>query len=242
MARYRPVNVSIWDDEDKFLTYNDSEKILFIYLITNKSCTESGIYKISPRIISSILEWKKEKFYKTIFKLYPNVYYHKETSTVFIKNFYRYNGATKGRPDLIEKSIISDTEIVTPLWHCFIETYPKFRKSIGKVLENYIEYEYEYEYENNNENEDKSKSDTKKREEKITYADYVSMSEVQYNKLVDEHGEKNALAAIKVLDNYKGSSGKKYKSDYHAIGNWVIGYLKEKQMYEVQYADGTLPF
>ena len=30
------------------------------------------------------------------------------------------------------------------------------------------------------------------------------------------------------LDNYKGSSGKTYKSDYRAILSWVIEKIKEK--------------
>ena len=35
---------------------------------------------------------------------------------------------------------------------------------------------------------------------------------------------------IKTLHNYKMSSGKKYKSDYHAIFTWVIDkYNKEKK-------------
>jgi hypothetical protein len=31
---------------------------------------------------------------------------------------------------------------------------------------------------------------------------------------------------IKVLDNYKGASGKTYESDYRAILNWVIDRVK----------------
>lgn len=33
---------------------------------------------------------------------------------------------------------------------------------------------------------------------------------------------------VEVLDNYKGSTGKKYKSDYRAILSWVVDKYKEK--------------
>jgi len=153
MAKYRPVYTQIWEDEDEFLNYSDFEKVLFFYLITNPSCTESGIYKISPRIISFILRCDQEKFVKSLSKLSPNIMYDSDNKIVFVKNFFKYNGARHGRPDLILKSLMRDvTNFTTPLWHCFIKTYPKFEESFIKVLENLDNtfYKNEYEYDNDN--------------------------------------------------------------------------------------------
>lgn len=58
------------------------------------------------------------------------------------------------------------------------------------------------------------------------YAEFVKMKESEYNKLVEEHGEPLTLKMIQVLDNYKGANGKKYKSDYRAILNWVVDKVK----------------
>lgn len=66
---------------------------------------------------------------------------------------------------------------------------------------------------------------------KIKYSEFVSMFEEEYQKLIIEHGEKNTLMFIEVLNNYKGSSGKKYKSDYLTILNWVIDDTKKKGKY-----------
>ena len=33
---------------------------------------------------------------------------------------------------------------------------------------------------------------------------------------------------IQILDNYKGANGKKYKSDYRAILNWVVDKYNEE--------------
>lgn len=64
---------------------------------------------------------------------------------------------------------------------------------------------------------------------KRKYAEFVSMTESEYQKLLDEHGEENTKELISILNNYKGSKGKKYKSDYLAILNWVVDRLYEKQ-------------
>ena len=57
---------------------------------------------------------------------------------------------------------------------------------------------------------------------KIKYAEFVSMKEVEYDKLVSEHGEDFTKACITRLNNYKGANGKQYKEDYLAMLNWVI--------------------
>ena len=69
-----------------------------------------------------------------------------------------------------------------------------------------------------NENEDKDLIDYNIiKSNKIKYLDYVHMTKEQYQKLVDEYGEKAAKRMIEILDNYKGAKGKKYKDDYRAI-------------------------
>lgn len=65
------------------------------------------------------------------------------------------------------------------------------------------------------------------KEEKNKYADFVSMTEGQYKKLITKHGEHNTKILIDILNNYKGSNGKKYKDDYLAILNWVVDKAKQ---------------
>lgn len=64
---------------------------------------------------------------------------------------------------------------------------------------------------------------------KTQYAESVALTEVEYLKLVAEHGEQDTKRMIEILSNYKLSSGKKYKSDYHAILNWVVKRLAEEK-------------
>jgi hypothetical protein len=65
--------------------------------------------------------------------------------------------------------------------------------------------------------------------QKEKFAEFVTMTKDEYQKLVDELGEVDTKACIDILDNYKGSKGKTYKSDYRAIRSWVITSLKERK-------------
>lgn len=61
---------------------------------------------------------------------------------------------------------------------------------------------------------------------KIKYAEYVSMKEEEYNKLIEKYGQANTTKMVEILDNYKGSTGKKYKNDYRAVLSWVVDKVK----------------
>lgn len=68
----------------------------------------------------------------------------------------------------------------------------------------------------------KEKTKKKTSPPKKQVAEFVTMTEDQIQKLNDEYGKEASDWMIDTLSNYKGSSGRKYKSDYHAIRNWVV--------------------
>lgn len=67
--------------------------------------------------------------------------------------------------------------------------------------------------------------------QKHRYAPEVLLTEDEYGKLVEAHGEDGANWMIQKLDNYKAARGTSYKSDYRAILNWVIGEYQKQQQY-----------
>lgn len=75
----------------------------------------------------------------------------------------------------------------------------------------------------------KKESVKKKSPHKQKYAEFVYMTEEEYQNLVDKYGSENAKAMVHKLDNYKGANGKKYKSDYRAILSWVAGEIMGKK-------------
>lgn len=78
-------------------------------------------------------------------------------------------------------------------------------------------------------------------EKKKVYADYVSLTEEEYFKLINQYGEEATRWCIQKLDNYKGSTGKKYASDYRTILSWVIGSYQEEQAKHKQPAAQSRP-
>lgn len=75
--------------------------------------------------------------------------------------------------------------------------------------------------------EKEEKKEPKEETGKIHFAEFVTMTNDEYEKLVVAHGKELADQCIEKLDNYKGSSGKKYKSDYRAILSWVLSEVKK---------------
>lgn len=75
--------------------------------------------------------------------------------------------------------------------------------------------------------EEEEKEETFKNAKKVHFAEFVTMTNAEYDKLVSTYGKKFADQCIKTLDNYKGSSGKKYRSDYRAILSWVVDKVKK---------------
>lgn len=75
----------------------------------------------------------------------------------------------------------------------------------------------------------KKESKDKETITKTKFAEFVSLSQEEYDKLIESYGDDRTKRMIEILDNYKGSTGKKYKSDYRAILNWVVKRLEEEE-------------
>lgn len=76
---------------------------------------------------------------------------------------------------------------------------------------------------------------------KIPFAEFVTMTNAEYNALIEKYGESDTKRMIEILDNHKGMTGKQYQSDYRAILSWVWDRLdKEKQ--SGKHSDGFNPY
>ena len=93
---------------------------------------------------------------------------------------------------------------------------------------------------NNNKDNRKRGSKGEKKEEKIHFAEFVTMTNAEYEKLVSTYGKDFADQCITILDNYKGANGKKYKSDYRAILSWVIDRAKQDNTKQIKQGKGKL--
>ena len=114
---------------------------------------------------------------------------------------------------------------------CDLETEQQIVRQKNNVttlisITKYEDYQTSSKADNKADSKANSKADghiiKKDNKEKEVYGEFVTMSNDEFNNLVKRFGEQRTRAAIEKLDNYKGSSGKKYKSDYRTILTWVI--------------------
>ena len=68
-----------------------------------------------------------------------------------------------------------------------------------------------------------------KKDKKNSYSEFVDLTTVEYNRLTEEFGQPAVIRMIEILNNYKGSKGKKYASDNLAIRSWVINRYQDEQ-------------
>ena len=122
------------------------------------------------------------------------------------------------------------------------ETYEEDMKNICNSYEEHMENESININTNDIDIKDNRKkgSKGKKKEEKIHFAEFVTMTNAEYEKLVSTYGKDFADQCITILDNYKGANGKKYKSDYRAILSWVIDRAKQDNTKQIKQGKGKL--
>ena len=71
-----------------------------------------------------------------------------------------------------------------------------------------------------------------KDKDRVQWAEHVFMTVSDHEKLMKQYGEADTKRLVEILDNYKGSSGKKYKDDYRAILSWCVDRLEEEKRKE----------
>ena len=65
--------------------------------------------------------------------------------------------------------------------------------------------------------------------DKKRYLDYVMLNDVEYSKLKELMGDVELTKQMEALNNYIGSTGKKYKSHYFTLRNWFNSNNKDSK-------------
>lgn len=82
----------------------------------------------------------------------------------------------------------------------------------------------------------REKDKEKEKDGKIPYAEAVRFTKKEYDTLIKKFGAGKTALAIEILNNYKLSKGKNYKSDYHTMYTWVMKEV-EKQYKPEEHED-----
>ena len=131
MPKYQPVYSQIWKD-DCFQELSTNGKLLFVYLITNESINNSGIYHVTTKTISHETGLSE----KVISKLLTdgsvkNVTYDDKNSYVFIHKRKQYSPG--GNPKLVTSGINREYQLSRHcfLWEMFNSLYPAILKDFS---------------------------------------------------------------------------------------------------------------
>lgn len=202
-----------------FRKLNPKEKLAFIYI--KDTCDPIGIwtpdFELAELFIGGSVDW--DNFLN---KVNGNIVVLNNGKWWLIDfcNF-QYGELKEDEKNPARKSFVKMLKN-TGLWE-FYREYTESQKGvlrpIGVTLPTPKEKEKEKE---KDKDKDKDKEKEKEKEKKVEYAPAVKMTEDEYQKLIENYGEKITKMAIEKLSAYKMSTGKRYKSDYFAILNWVI--------------------
>lgn len=205
----------IWQDIPKFR--------IFFYIVGNAVFAEEGT------TVSGI-HLKRGQYLRAYRNLASDLEYIENRS---IKK-YSISVISRKIEQLVkeERLKIEDTELGTLFTVVNYAMYQGF-DHYKKTTWNSVGTELEQGWNNNNkDNKDKNVKNVKKKKDsvpKIQFAEFVNMTQAEYDKLISAHGEERTKRMIEILDNYKGSKGKKYASDYRAILNWVVERVEEEE-------------
>jgi len=80
------------------------------------------------------------------------------------------------------------------------------------------------------------KEKSKTQIEKIAVREFVFLTPAEHEVLLAEHGLAKVSQMLDLLDSYKGTSGKTYKSDYHTMkpGGWVFKEISKPVVFQKQ--------
>jgi hypothetical protein len=199
----------IWEDVVKFR--------IFFYILGQAIFLEEGVTVAGIKL-------ERGQYLRSLRKLQEDLAY-KEGRGGAIKTYPLTTLQNKIKTLVKDEQItIKSTEsgtLFTVVNYALYQGFERFKKGEVEQLSNSNRTAIEQSPNNN------KKVNKANKEKKEHYADEVTMLTSEFQTLVDSHGEQAVKEMISILDNYKGASGKKYKSDYRAILNWVVKRYEE---------------
>jgi len=222
----RIIYTKFWYD-NYISTLNPKEKLLFLYLITNEKINICGIYELPDKYILLDTGLTQKELDSCKQKFMEDGKFAFIDGWIKIMNFNNYNTFTGEKNEKAKEKELS----IIPEKVLNFE-YPMDRgiDRVSANLDTLINHNHN-QYINHNHIEGIVKGGEEKKEEKIKYADFVSMTKEEYQKLIGKYGEENTKRFIEKLNIWKGANGKtKVKgSDYLKILNWVVEAVLNKK-------------
>lgn len=222
MAVYRNIKISYWQTSF-VLKLTPEEKFFYMYLFTNSKTSQCGVYGLPIRVIEFETGYNNETVIKLLnrFIEYKKIEYDFENEEIYIKNWLKHNPIDSNNVFKCVENELSS--IKCQKFEKIIKDYLGACKTLdGGFVDPMKKKEKEKE---KKESKEETKEETKEKEK---FAEFVEMTKAENEKLIQDYGKEVVNESIDLLNNYKGSSGTKYKSDYHAMKNWVIKEVQKR--------------
>jgi len=202
MARKRMIDPDFWTDE-KLGECNRDERLFFMGLISNADDEGRGRGNIKL-LKATIFPYDDDLKVKDIEKMACSlmgkgmaIFYVFDGQDFYcLPNFPKHQVINKPTESKLPSLPDNEQEILLPEYYRSntVELPPKRKEE--KIKEK------------------------KEKEEKKPRAQFVTMTDKEYQSLIDKFGEQSTLRKIDNLSLYKGSKGVKYESDYLTILAW----------------------
>ena len=221
MALFRKLHTAFWQDAKVIEELTPEDKFFFIYLLTNPSTTQIGIYQITKKQMSFELGYSMESI-NSLMDRFENhhrlIRYNPATREVAIKNWGKYNLDRSGKPmiDCVERELaeVSDKSLVE-----YVSDGIK-KESIKKIFKDYLKENITYKEDNDMDNN--SCSDTLNKFDNDTYTDSCIDT---LNKFVSDTYNESYNDTSKNLEQEKEKEKEKEKEEDKKIYN-VGMYVK----------------
>lgn len=209
MARKRMIDPDFWTDEKLGLCKRD-ERLFFMGLISNADDEGRGRGNIKL-LKATIFPYDDDLKVKDIEQMACSlmekgmaIFYVVDGQDFYcLPNFPKHQVINKPTESKIPEVPIDREKVVLPYYYrSDTVSLPPKRK-------------------------EEKRREEKGKEEKHPRAEFVFLTDKEHESLITDHGEEDTKSMIEILNNYKGSTGKSYKSDYLAIKNWVVKRLAE---------------
>lgn len=225
MSVKRCVSSHFWDD-NYVVNLDPIEKLLFLYFLTNPLSRISGFYEISLKRVAFDTGVDKEMVLKIIkrFEKDGKVFYYE--GFIILPNYPKYQCLN---PNMV-KAVKKDLEEAPELLKAF-EGFQRLLKNCQTLWNINIEFKYKKKKEIKKKEEKSLSEDSKGQESDASVNPHaclylsefknVKLTNEEYEKLQSRFNKKMVDEAIEELGAYIASKGKRYRSHYATLLNWI---------------------
>ena len=213
MSKQRLVDTCFWDD-GYIMRLDPSEKLLFLYLLTNPLTAICGVYQIELRRIAFDTGFEMDTVKRMLDRFERDGRCLYRDGWVAMKNWLKHQnpGSIK-----VQKGIELQLEKVPVTMADYI----------GKGIDTLSHLNLNT---NTNPNTNNPPDTISKKPAKKEYAEAVQLTDEEWAKLEVRYGKSTAQKLVDTLSNAKLAKGYKYKSDYHAILKWVVKDCRAEEL------------